>query len=134
MPSGVYKRTKKHIEAMRKCRVGKHYSHKTEFKKGSKHRFWNPHKISAKGYLITYCPRHPFKNRNNYVYTHRLIMEKHLGRYLKKDEFVHHKNGIRDDNRIENLALVSKGSHPCNTFVKTLQERIIELENKIKIK
>ena len=65
--------------------------------------------IHSTGYIFIYIPTHPYAH-NGYVFEHRLVMEKHLGRYLKPEERVHHINKIKDDNRPENLKLFNNES------------------------
>lgn len=80
-------------------------------RKGEKSATWNGGRIKdSLGYIRYYAPSHPFTN-GKYILEHRLIMEKKLGRYLKKDEHIHHINGIKNDNRIENLELLSASEH-----------------------
>jgi HNH endonuclease len=50
-------------------------------------------------------PDHPRAGKGHYVFEHIIVMEGILGRYLLPDESVHHRNGVRDDNRPENLEL-----------------------------
>lgn len=80
--------------------------------KGSKHPRWKGGvRRRSDGYVSIYSPKHPFRSTTGTVLEHRLVMEKHLGRYLTQKEVVHHKNGIKNDNRIENLAVMSAADH-----------------------
>lgn len=50
-------------------------------------------------------PNHPRARTSNYVFEHIVVMEESLGRHLAEDESVHHRNGVKDDNRLSNLEL-----------------------------
>lgn len=63
------------------------------------------------GYIQIYYPRHPDASASGFILEHRLIASEALGRRLTKSEHVHHINGIKDDNRPENLQVMSAGAH-----------------------
>lgn len=68
------------------------------------------HRRTGLGYMSIYAPEHPRANAN-YVLEHILVAEQKLGRPLRSGEVVHHLNGVRDDNRPENLEVLTVGEH-----------------------
>lgn len=66
----------------------------------------------SNGYRYIYSPGHPDAHpKTCYVEEHRLVMEAVIGRILRRNEVVHHKNGDRADNRPHNLQLMTKREH-----------------------
>lgn len=78
------------------------------------------------GYILVYCPSYPGAKPNGYVFEHRLVMASHLGRVLSSDEIVHHRNGKRDDNRLENLELMSNAQH-CRMHMARVPKEVLAL-------
>jgi HNH endonuclease len=66
--------------------------------------------IDHQGYVWLYAKHHP-RAHNGYVREHILLMEKHLGRAIEQRELIHHINGNKKDNRIENLELMTAREH-----------------------
>lgn len=89
--------------------------------RGEKSKNWRGgrHK-SSDGYILLWLSKEDFffsmatisrGKYSGYVFEHRIVMAKHLGRCLQSWELVHHKDGIRDHNTFSNLKMTTKGSH-----------------------
>lgn len=91
--------------------------HEPQYQKGMSYRGLRKTRGTRCGYITVYVPEHPRAHQGK-VLEHILVMEAHLGRSLKyyrlnhKDnEIVHHKNGVKTDNQLSNLELMTHGAH-----------------------
>lgn len=80
---------------------------KSCMKRGELHHSWKGGVTNSSGYRLIRMQDHPNAQKSGYVMEHVVVMTEHLGRPLFPGENVHHRNGIRDDNRLENLELWS---------------------------
>jgi hypothetical protein len=108
-------------------------------KVGDEHPMWKGGRIkTAQGYIAVYAPSHhraksTGKPQRGYVLEHILIAEQKYGRSISyPQDIVHHLNGVKTDNRPENLAVVTRNNHSTQTLRSLMAERIRELELRLK--
>ncbi len=106
---------------------------------GEKASNWRGGKSYIDGYIYVYVSPddffHPMVESRNRVREHRLVMAKFLHRCLLPWEIVHHRNGNKADNRLENLELLSSARHngisKLTRYIKALENRVKELEQSL---
>lgn len=85
------------------------YQHFKRYGDAKKRSAWfnkrNEKIFDSKGYVLVYVAGHKNATRSGRVQEHRYVMSQFLGRPIRKNENIHHKNGNRSDNRLENLEL-----------------------------
>jgi hypothetical protein len=111
-----------------------HRSHKPEDQPNYKNGSFN----DGKGYIRVLCPNHPhaikYNGKPKYVLEHVLVWEKANNKPLLKGYIIHHLNGVRSDNRPENLVAVSsKKDHSTWTLTSLLEKRVRELDPNAKL-
>lgn len=77
-------------------------------------------RVDRQGYWYIRVDDHPRRPSTGYVPEHTLVMERHIGRYLKDGEVVHHVNHDRKDNRIENLQIMSDAEHRAHHMLEAI--------------
>jgi len=122
------KSTQSPLYSVRGCRKCMYKNRKKQRRNGFKDEL---------GYKYVSLPKeHPFYemvNTRGWVFEHRLIMANHLGRALMQNEIVHHLNGIKTDNRIENLEVMTASEHLGLHLGKKSVQRIQDLERTVKV-
>lgn len=83
---------------------------------------------NTQGYILIKLPEHKNSNSDGYIREHIIVMEKNIGRYLNNEEIIHHKNGNKSDNRIENLLLTTKSEHRKihSIYKQDIKDKIFE--------
>jgi len=100
------------------------------FTPGDSHPLWKGGKKVFDGYVFIYDKNHPRARKGHrYVPEHILVWEQTHNRQLPKGWRIHHLNGVKTDNRPENLIALPKAKH--DKYIPALKKRIRELEAKV---
>lgn len=85
---------------------------------------------SWNGYKYIFAPEHPNATKNGFVLEHRIIAEQKLGRYLNKNEIVHHIDDNKTNNTPENLEIMTRSQHSLLHRTKEGKKQKIKKEKK----
>jgi len=97
-------------------------------RRGDKSNFWKGgRRITAHGYVDIHMPTHPESRSNGYLFEHRIIWEAAHGP-LPDGWHIHHLNGVKDDNRVENLQAMPAKDHARYIAMQSAKIRELELE------
>ncbi len=136
---GINQKRQENIVMILKSRYGfKSRVPKKPNQTGANNDSWKGGRVKLSGYISVKTPGHPRGSNADYVFEHILVMEKHIGRHLiygarrdPNNEVVHHMNGDRTDNRLENLVLMRAGEHTCLHANQKWAREILDLTNNV---
>ena len=111
------------------------HGHQQRTRKAERNPVWKGGRlISYAGYVRLYRPESHDADKKGYVFEHRLVWEGANGRLLRHDEDVHHVNGIKDDNRPENLVALTRSqhlkTHGTNPNARATKDQLREAQRK----
>ena len=110
-----------------------HCAHSIKFRAENNPNWKGGQSFDRGGYIRISMPNHPRTDKRGYVLEHIWVWEKTHNKPLPEGYIVHHLNGIKDDNRPQNLFAMPKRKHTIVFHLEALQHRIreLEIENKL---
>ena len=105
-----------------KCRQSNN-AHGRKGQKTGRHLTQYKQRLTKDGHLRMYAAKHPYANGRKEIPVHVMIMERHIGRSLRIGECVHHANGIKADNRLENLRLETHSNHSSSHMKEIVKSK-----------
>ncbi len=90
------------------------------------HKYRGGSYVDNNGYKRVKDIGNPQADKDGFILEHRLVMSRYLGRAIEGSEIIHHRNGNRLDNRIENLEIMNRSTHRTLHAIKWVKDTVIE--------